>query len=305
VARPGEIGNSSGPMPTSHHCRKMPARLAACPSSCKTQPNGRKSRSYWKRPERSVRTFKKSSFSTSPTNSASVGSDLPFHHQWYWTDCLAIWPPTTRASDVRAKQINQLKSMVGDLLEITRGRPHKLTVESRPLSPAKSKLPRFRTRRANAAGKKYKPASEVAPGLPSLWPTPPGCGKFWTNLIDNGIKLRPKWKRYGGSAGPSRKTTIFCVYRLGYGMRNQPGKLWTSSRPFWPQVKSTIRSSRSGTGAGAVHFKGAGHPAWWSNLVGSQPGQGSTFFLPCPVVLAGQTVCRHLHYAKTEAASRP
>jgi PAS domain S-box-containing protein len=179
--------------------------------------------------------------------------------------------------------INQLKSMVGDLLEITRVETHKLTVESQHLSPAKVIAEVLGTCRANAAGKNISLRSEVAPGLPSLWADPARVRQILTNLIDNGIKFTPENGSVTVECRPFAQDNDFLclsVSDTGCGISPENCDIVFDRLA---QVKSTIRSSRSGLGLGLFISRELvtrhGGRIWLE----SQPGQGSTFFFTLPV----------------------
>ncbi|MGA9257175.1 MAG: PocR ligand-binding domain-containing protein, partial [Candidatus Sulfotelmatobacter sp.] len=87
--------------------------------------------------------------------------------------------------------VKQLKSMVGDLLDITRVETHKLTVEPQHLGLAKLIDDVLSTCLTNAAVKNISLRSDVAPGLPFVWADPARVRQILINLIDNGIKFAP------------------------------------------------------------------------------------------------------------------
>src|ERR1700736_754247 len=88
--------------------------------------------------------------------------------------------------------VNQLKDMVSDLLDITRVETHKLVIEPEQASPVKLIAEVLSTCSTNAATKNISLASHVAPGLPFVWADPARVRQILINLIDNGIKFTPE-----------------------------------------------------------------------------------------------------------------
>jgi len=179
--------------------------------------------------------------------------------------------------------IKQLKSMVGDLLEITRVQTHKLTVEPQRLNPAKVIAEVIGTCRVNAAGKNISLRSEVAPDLPFLWADHARVRQILTNLIDNGIKFTPE----------NGTVTVECrhlaedhdflclsVSDTGCGISPENYEIVFERLA---QVENSMQTSRSGLGLGLFISRDLvtrhGGRIW----VESQPGQGSTFFFTLPV----------------------
>jgi signal transduction histidine kinase len=179
--------------------------------------------------------------------------------------------------------INQLKSMVGDLLEITRVETHKLTVQLQHVSPAKVIAEVLGTCRANAVGKNISLRSEVAPDLPFLWADHARVRQILTNLIENGIKFTPE---NGTVTVECRRLAeehdFLClsVSDTGCGISPENCEIVFDRLA---QVKSSIETSRSGLGLGLFISRDLvtrhGGRIW----VESQPGQGSTFFFTLPV----------------------
>ena len=179
--------------------------------------------------------------------------------------------------------IKQLKSMVGDLLEITRVETHKLTVEPQPVSPEKVIAEVLGTCRANAMGKNISLRSEFEPDLPFLWADPARVRQILTNLIDNGIKFTPENGTVTVECRPFAQDHDFLclsVCDTGCGISPENCEIVFDRLA---QVKSSIPASRSGLGLGLFISRDLvtrhGGRIW----VESQPGQGSTFFFTLPV----------------------
>src|ERR1700736_3253080 len=88
--------------------------------------------------------------------------------------------------------VNQLKDMVSDLLDITRVETHKLIVEFQQASPVKLIAEVLSTCRTNAAAKNISLRFQAAPDLPFVWADPVRVRQVLINLIDNGIKFTPE-----------------------------------------------------------------------------------------------------------------
>ena len=122
--------------------------------------------------------------------------------------------------------VKQLKSMVSDLLEITRVETHKLTVEPQHVNPVKLIAEVLGTCLTNAAVKKVNLRSDVAPSLPFIWADPARVRQILTNQV-----YARRWNRYGREPAPRGKRRLSHSIDLRYGMRNRPGKSGHHLRP--------------------------------------------------------------------------
>ena len=179
--------------------------------------------------------------------------------------------------------VNQLKEMVNDLLDITRVDSHKLVIEPQHASPASLIAGALNTCLTNAAAKSINLRSEAASDLPFVWVEPARVRQILINLIDNAIKFTPE----GGTV---------TVHAQIFAEDNGYLRLWVSDTGCGispencvlvfdrlAQVRSTGEASRSGLGLGLFIARELvllhGGRIW----VESQLGKGSTFYFTLPV----------------------
>jgi PAS domain S-box-containing protein len=179
--------------------------------------------------------------------------------------------------------VNQLKDMVSDLLDITRVETHKLIVEFQQASPVKLIAEVLSTCRTNAAMKNISLRSQVAPGLPFVWADPVRVRQILINLIDNGIKFTPE----------SGTLTVECrvfaedegflclsVSDTGCGINPENREIVFDRLA---QIKSGSAASRSGLGLGLFISRELVSRHGGRIWVESQLGHGSTFYFTLPV----------------------
>lgn len=179
--------------------------------------------------------------------------------------------------------VNQLKDMVSDLLDITRVETHKLIVEPRQSSPVKLIAEVLSTCGTNAALKNISLRSEVAPGLPFVWADPARVRQILTNLIDNGIKFTPesgtvtvKCKAFAEDGG----FLCLSVSDTGCGIGPENREIVFDRLA---QIKSGAAASRSGLGLGLFISRELVSRHGGRIWVESQLGHGSTFYFTLPV----------------------
>jgi PAS domain S-box-containing protein len=180
--------------------------------------------------------------------------------------------------------VNQLKDMVSDLLDITRVETHKLVIEPEQASPVKLIAEVLSTCSTNAATKNISLASHVAPGLPFVWADPARVRQILINLIDNGIKFTPENGTVTTECRAFAEDHGFLclsVSDTGCGISPENREIVFDRLA---QIKSGApTTSRSGLGLGLFISRELvlrhGGRIW----VESQLGQGSTFYFTLPV----------------------
>lgn len=179
--------------------------------------------------------------------------------------------------------LEQLKGMVSDLLDISRVDAHKLTIEPKPVSPAKLIADALNTCRTSADEKKITLTSNVTSSLPFVWADPSRIRQILTNLIDNGIKFTPE----GGAITVSIRSSpddesLLCLSVSDTGCGIGPKNLELVFERL-TQIEVNPKAARSGLGLGLFIAKELvlehGGRIW----VESQLGQGSSFFFTLPV----------------------
>jgi PAS domain S-box-containing protein len=188
--------------------------------------------------------------------------------------------------------VKQLKSMVSDLLEITRVETHKLTVEQQLVSPANVIAEVLATCFTNAVVRKVKLCSDVAPGLPFVWADPARMRQILTNLIDNGIKFTPENGTVRVASSPLVRNDdclTLSVSDTGCGISPENRDIIFDRLA---QIKSTTEASRSGLGLGLFISKELVSRHGGRIWVESELGHGSTFYFTLPVFSVAKLCAR-------------
>jgi len=191
------------------------------------------------------------------------------------------------------ENVQQLKSMVSDLLDITRVETHKLTVEPQHLSLAKLIDDVLSTCLTNAAVKNITLRSDVAPGLPFVWADPARVRQILINLIDNGIKFTPPSGSVTVASRPYvEKEGFLCliVSDTGCGISSENCELVFERLS---QVSSTTEASRSGLGLGLFISRELVSRHGGRIWVESELGRGSIFYFTLPVFSLAK-LCSHV-----------
>jgi PAS domain S-box-containing protein len=192
--------------------------------------------------------------------------------------------------------VKQLKSMVSDLLEITRVDAHKLTVESQRVSPIKLIADVLGTCLTSAAVKHVSLRSAVFLDLPFVWADPTRVRQILTNLIENGIKFTPEngTVTVRSSLPEENKDWLtLSVSDTGCGISPENRDIIFDRLA---QVKSTTEASRSGLGLGLFISRDLVSRHGGQIWVESQLGQGSTFYFTLPVFSLAK-LCAHVFTA--------
>ncbi len=191
------------------------------------------------------------------------------------------------------ENVQQLKSMVSDLLDITRVETHKLTVEPQHLSLAKLIDDVLSTCLTNAALKNVTLRSDVAPGLPFVWADQARVRQILINLIDNGIKFTPPGGSVTVASRPYAENEGFLclsVSDTGCGISSKNRELVFERLS---QVSRTTEASRSGLGLGLFISRELVSRHGGRIWVESELGQGSIFYFTLPVFSLAK-LCAHV-----------
>jgi PAS domain S-box-containing protein len=189
--------------------------------------------------------------------------------------------------------VNQLKEMVKDLLDITRVDTHKLVIEPQHASLKKLVAHVLHTCITSAAAKNISLRSQVALGLPFVWADPVRVRQILTNLIDNGIKFTPA----GGTVAvdvqilPEDGNYLrLAVSDTGCGISPENCALVFDRLA---QVRSDNEASRTGLGLGLFISRELVSMHGGRIWVESRLGQGSTFYFTLPVFSLAK-FCAHV-----------
>ena len=179
--------------------------------------------------------------------------------------------------------VNQLKDMVSDLLDITRVETRKLIVEPRQASPVKLIAEAISTCGTNAATKNISLRFQAAPDLPLVWADPVRVRQILINLIDNGIKFTPESGAVTVACRPFAEDDGFVclsVSDTGCGISPENREMVFDRLA---QIKSGSAASRSGLGLGLFIARELVSRHGGRIWVESQQGHGSTFYFTLPV----------------------
>jgi PAS domain S-box-containing protein len=191
------------------------------------------------------------------------------------------------------ENVKQLKSMVSDLLDITRVETHKLTVVPQRVFLTELTAEVLSTCRTNASLKNIDLRSDVAPDIPFVWADPARLRQVLINLIDNGIKFTPE----NGAVTVTcricaQEDNFVCVSVSDTGCGISPENCEIVFERL-AQVRSTSQASRSGLGLGLFISRDLVSRQGGRIWVESQLGRGSTFYLTLPVFSLAK-LCAHI-----------
>jgi PAS domain S-box-containing protein len=179
--------------------------------------------------------------------------------------------------------LNQIKVMVDDLLDITRTETHKLTVVPERVSPVTLSEEALRTCHRNAAIAGVRLTSMVEPDLPFLWADPVRVRQVLINLIDNGIKFAPASGTVTVSCKPCAEDNGFLCFSVSDTGRGISPENLELVFDRLAQMDHGGDASRRGLGLGLFIARELVAEHGGRIWVESQLGQGSTFFFTLPV----------------------
>ena len=188
-----------------------------------------------------------------------------------------------RNLEIILRNVNQLKTMIDDLLDVTRAETGRLTLQPKCISLKDPILESYGTLRARAAQKGIFLSTNVPNDLPAVYADPARVYQILTNLIDNGIKFTPEKGTITVEARVfDEDPNLVCVTvsDTGYGI---PPEEKEKIFEYLYQGKNPLEASRKGLGLGLFicreFVSRHGGQIW----VQSQLGRGSTFFFTLPI----------------------
>jgi signal transduction histidine kinase len=193
--------------------------------------------------------------------------------------------------DVVLKNVDQLRGMIGDLLEATRSdsaalqiAPHEVDV-----TPLITDAVSFFQLRADT----IELTHDVPRDLPGVYADPQRVRQILNNLIDNALKFTPPGGRVSVRArqvAPERAFVCVEVADTGRGVSPE-GRQLVFERMY--QDRPTDDRPRGGLGLGLficrLLVERHGGQIW----VESEPGRGSTFFFTLPVMRTNTAGAQH------------
>lgn len=193
-----------------------------------------------------------------------------------------LTPDQRDALRVILRNVQQLESMIDDLLETTRMQTGKLSIELQSVLPSEVVADALDTLKGPAQLKDIGLVSEVDDDLPTAYADPVRTRQILNNLIGNAVKFTAE----GGSvivrAGFDNDPSFlrFEVKDTGCGLSPE-----NAERVFERlyQVKEVARSGRKGLGLGLFICKELVARQGGRIWVTSEVGKGSSFFFTLPV----------------------
>ncbi len=181
------------------------------------------------------------------------------------------------------ENINQLKDMVSDLLDISRVDALKLTVDPQHMYVPGLIQEVLRTCRANAKLKDINLTADITPSLPSAWADRARVRQVLINLIDNAIRFTNERGTVAVRARVFAEDSSFlCLSVVDTGCGISPADCLTVFDRL-AQVKSAEESSRKGLGLGLFISKELVTRQGGRIWVESRLQEGSTFSFTLPV----------------------
>jgi signal transduction histidine kinase len=185
--------------------------------------------------------------------------------------------------EIILKNVDQLQSMIEDLLQVTEAKSGKVKLELQCVSVGEAIVYSLDTLRSAAAAKKialsFKPCAQLAPA----YADPMRLRQVLIVLIDNAIKFTPIGGRITVSAGPWERDPQLLLLEVsdtGCGIDPAIGE-----RIFEHlyQASASDRAGRRGLGLGLHIAKDLVTRQAGEIWVSSEPGLGSRFFFTVPV----------------------
>jgi sigma-B regulation protein RsbU (phosphoserine phosphatase) len=212
-------------------------------------------------------------------------------------------PEQTEYLEIILRNVNQLRKMIEDLLEVTRAETGKLALHPQ-LTPVDELVDEILSAlRIAAAGKGIALSEETSADLPLAYADPNRVRQVLMNLIDNAIKFTPEDGNIRVRAEVSPEDPFFvrlAVSDTGCGISAEERQ-----RIFEPmyQVKESIASSRKGLGLGLFICEELVSRHGGRIWVESEPGKGSTFYFTLPIFSLAQQLTPLLHPKNLELGS--
>ena len=192
-----------------------------------------------------------------------------------------IEPEQREYLDIVLRNLKQLQTMIGDLLDTTRARGGKLTIDPYPLELCEVVDDLIRIMRSPASEKNITIDADVV-GVPMIFADSARLRQILTNLLDNAVKFMST-----GSIAiraevheEDRNFLRVSVQDTGPGI---PPECIDRVFDRLYQIDSDVDSGRKGLGLGLYICRELAVRMGGTLSVESEPGRGSTFFLTLPI----------------------
>jgi hypothetical protein len=186
--------------------------------------------------------------------------------------------------EITLQNVNQLRTMIEDLLDVTRLGTGKLTVEPRVISIAEVVAETLKTFQATSAERGVILLADIPGVLPLIFADPQRLRQILINLIDNAFKFTPKEGTITVRAQVFDQDPDFLcitVADTGCGINSEDAK-HVCDRLF--QGSNIIDSARKGLGLGLYICKELVSLQGGQIWADSQTENGSTFSFTLPIL---------------------
>ena len=194
-----------------------------------------------------------------------------------------LTPEQREYLEITLRSVNQLRGMIGDLLDVTRAEAGKLVVEPQSVRPATLVAETLQTLQPSAGAKRLALRADLPGDLPAVHADPDRVRQVLTNLIENAIKFTPEGGEITVRAGVSAQDPGFlsvAVADTGCGI-SPKGTRQIFERLH--QEANTIEDSRKGLGLGLYICKELVSRHGGRIWVDSELGRGSVFCFTLPL----------------------
>jgi signal transduction histidine kinase len=181
------------------------------------------------------------------------------------------------------RNVNQLRKMIEELLEVTRAETGKLAIHPQwtPLSELVHET--LGTMQIALSGKGIDLSGEIPGDLPFAYADPNRVRQILMNLIDNAIKFTPEKGKITVRIQPFNDDPHFlCISVADTGCGIPPEETKKIFDSLY-QVKNSIEINRKGLGLGLYICKELVSRHGGRIWVESEPGKGSTFYFTLPI----------------------
>lgn len=197
-------------------------------------------------------------------------------------------PEQREYMEITLRNADQLRTIIGDLLEVARAETGKLTIEPQRISVVQLIAETLTSCRESAAAKGVALTTDSPEDLPPAHADPDRFRQILTNLIDNGIKFTPENGTVTVHAYVwHQDPTFLCIAVADTGFGIHPEDVERIFDRLY-QESNFLESSHKGLGLGLYICKELVSRHGGRIWVESKPGHGSTFFFTLPIFsLAG------------------
>jgi len=222
-----------------------------------------------------------------------------------------LTPPQQEYLDIVLRNVKQLRSMINDLLEVTRAHAGKVTIEPQRMSVADAIGYAVHTLHATAAAKMIEFTAIPSDSLPQVWADPTRVRQILIILADNALKFTPVGGAVTMTAEVLQRDAAFVVLEVADSGPGISADVIDHVFERLFQASDPDSAGRRGLGLGLYICRELvarqGGEVW----VTSVPGEGARFHVSLPVFslsdliapMLRRSLARPLSLVVTEMAS--